>query len=895
MRTFSYISREYVPSIDLTTLGQTYNTLEQGHQEAVKASSDLEAAVAQLDMNEAEDGFKQQLINEIKTTVDENSIYGNSYGALDDIIAKAGDIQSDGRVIGRLRSQKAKKEYDAKVDAMAIPEGMKQMYKEENPYYYEDGAIDITTGRVLPGELWTPTTNPVNTIADADIQKYALSIAAKEAGSGESISFLDANGNETYDPSQSVDGAFYRKVGTKYERLSKDKIRQAYQIAIDSIPGARDSLAQDYRYATYQYNKTVEKARQTGGDTTPFVPGYTDKDGNIYTEEQWLNNKINKFASVAAYNHTYSSIDFGTALQNRRAREAALATQQGASTNNSRLGSIVSGTEEVETNTFATVVSAKNDANRTGLNIIKQIASDAFKGADSISDIIGVLQRKGVATGPNTAAQYIIKTYGQNMTPLQKSQLTNALVGYVQANTQYKQLINSAGNDRDALMFSANVANKEFTPDNKYGKQIIDWLNGYYKNYKEAKFQVGSMVMESLKSMYQTDLNGLKQLGINISKRDDGNYMVSIDAQHRNLLPEFVSRMREADSNTTVWNFGQWLKQKFTTGVSKGGTYEYGVRGYSEVGLGTRPFTGLVNIYNRGNEAASKAEEKVGVANGVRSFNTASYRSFGSAYAAMHPEIVQTTGETLKQFMDRQDEQVDYMFASGNFSAGKIQYLDDAEHAHIDISKNQDAKNLIQAMYSDETLKRKIARDIKIPTGTEAGGTQGYKLVFTVPEGMGNKSFKEGERVSLLISGVSAEEVNFNPSLNPDVLASNAITLSKATGGNVEIGGYSDNLGYTDLQYNSSGSNAGKFTTGFMGGVKTLNENDAVVYSTAMFTLRQLKVNVYAGMYDIYTPEGLELLRNKITSIATPLATVTGNRVDYVEQSILNYISEPED
>ena len=895
MAQVNYISRDYIPRVDLTTLGNTFNTLGEGHQAAVKAASDLEIAVSQLDMNEAEDSFKEQLVNEIRDTIDNNTLYGNAYGALDNLVAQAGNIQSDGRVIGRLRNQAAKKAYDAKVDAMAIPDGMKQMYKEENPYYYEDGSIDARTGRVLPGELWEANTNPVTTVPDTEIQKYALQIAAKEAGGGEIITFLDANGKETPDPSQSVDGAFYRKIGTKYERLSEDKIRRAYQVAIDSIPGARDSLNQDYKYATYQYNKLVEDAAQKGGDTTPIIPGFTDKNGNIYSKDQWLNNKINNFADVAAYNHTYSSIDFGTALQNRRTREATLAAQQGTSTNNSRLGNIVSGTEEVETNTFATVVSAKNDANRTGLSIIKQVANDAFKGADSISDVIGILQRKGVATGPNTAAQYIIKTYGQNMTPLQKSQLTNALVGYVQANTQYKQLINSAGNDRDALMFSANVANKEFTPDNKYGKQIIDWLNGYYKNYKEAKFQVGSMVMESLKSMYQTDLNGLKQLGINISKRDDGNYMVSIDAQHRNLLPEFVSRMREADNNTTVWNFGQWLKQKFTSGVSKGGTYEYGIRGYSEVGLGSRPFTSLVNIYNRGNEAASKVEEKVGIANGTRSFNTASYRSFGSAYAAMHPEIIQTTGETLKQFMDRQDEQVDYMFATGNFSAGKIQYLDDAEHAHIDISKNQDAKNLIQAMYSDETLKRKIARDIKIPTGTEAGGTQGYKLVFTVPEGMGNKSFKEGERVSLLISGVSAEEVNFNPSLNPDVLASNAITLSKSTGGNVEIGGYSDNLGYTDLQYNSSGNNAGTFTTGFMGGIKTLNEKDAIVYSTAMFTLRQFKVNVYAGMYDIYTPEGLKLLRNKITKIATPLATVTGNRVDYVEQSILNYISEPED
>ena len=86
MKTFQYIARDYTPSIDLETLGKTFDTLEQGHKEAVKAASELETVVANLDMNEAEDGFKQQLINEIKTTVDNNTIYGNSYGALDDLI-----------------------------------------------------------------------------------------------------------------------------------------------------------------------------------------------------------------------------------------------------------------------------------------------------------------------------------------------------------------------------------------------------------------------------------------------------------------------------------------------------------------------------------------------------------------------------------------------------------------------------------------------------------------------------------------------------------------------------------------------------------------------------------------------------------------------------------------
>ena len=110
MNTFQYQSRNYTPRVDLTTLGKSIDTLEQGHKEAIKTASALETAIANLDMNEAEDGFKQQLVSEIQNTIKENTLFGNSYGALDDLIMKQGNIASDGRVIGRLRSNAAKKE-----------------------------------------------------------------------------------------------------------------------------------------------------------------------------------------------------------------------------------------------------------------------------------------------------------------------------------------------------------------------------------------------------------------------------------------------------------------------------------------------------------------------------------------------------------------------------------------------------------------------------------------------------------------------------------------------------------------------------------------------------------------------------------------------------------------
>lgn len=897
MAQVQYITRNFIPRVDLTTLGNTFNTLEQGHQAAVQAASDLKTAVGQLDMNEDEDSFKEQLINEINQTIDNNTLYGNAYGALDNLVTQAGNIQSDGRVIGRLRNQKAKKEYDAKVDAMAIPDGMKQMYKEENPYYYEDGVIDTNTGRILPGEMWEAKTNPVTTIPESEIQKYALQIAAKDAGSGEYISFLDANGNPTTDPNKSEDGSMYKKVGTKWERLSEDKIREAYRVAIDSIPGAKDSLDQDYRYATWQYDKLVKDAEAKGGNTTPYIKGFTDKNGNIYTEDQWLNNKINNFADVAAYNHVYNSVDFGTALQNRKARQVA-STVSGSGGlvgalqgNNRQLGNIVSGTEETESNAFAGVTKAKNDANRTGLNIAKTFAGNLFKGADSISDIIKTVRQKNPSIkGPGGTANYIISHYGKNMTPLQKSQLRNALMGYVQANKQYNQMMKAAGNSSDALKFSSNIANNEFTNDNRYGQRITKWLNDYYKYNKEARFQVGNQVLANVASLYNTDINGLRNLGINITSTDDGNYWVTIDANHRNQLPRFASYIRKAN-DATPGTFGGWFKNKFTTGVDSTNYYEYGIGGYNlDTMNSSKPFDSLARIYNDGTEAASKAEQKVGVAKGTRSFSTGNYASFGAAYASMHPEIAKQSGQTLGDFINRQNEQVDLGFAQGNFDSGQIQYLDESGRASIDISKNQDAKTLIQNMYADDTQRKKIKRAIKIPTGTEAGGTQGYVLSFTVPKEFSNKHFKEGQKVNIIVSGVNQEEINFNPSMNPDVLASNAITTSRATGGPIEIQGYDTNLGNTDLVPTKNG----KYSSTFMGNAKDMTSEEAEYYTTLMYTLQQFKGQLESGAYNLDDPNQVTLVNNKFDTLVNELSKVTDTSRNSVATAVFNMIKSGE-
>lgn len=889
MNTFQYQSRNYTPRVDLATLGKSIDTLEQGHKEAIKTASALETAVANLDMNEAEDGFKQQLVSEIQNTIKENTLFGNSYGALDDLIMKQGNIASDGRVIGRLRSNAAKKEYDAKVDAMAIPDGIKQMYKDENPYYYVDGDVDERTGKVKPGQKWEAKTNPVKTIPMAEIQKYALSIAAKDAGGGESISFLDAAGKETFDPTKSVDGAMYRKVGTKYERLTKDKIDKAMQVAIQSIPGAEDSLRQDYKYGLYQLDNQRKDLVKAGKKDNPYMEGFTDKNGNIYTYNQWLSNSINGFKDVAAYNHVWTSIDFGTALQNRRAMQAQQAAAAAAQGNTPGVGEVIVGTTETDTDAYKMAVDAKAAANKTGLGIIHKLDSK-FGKMNSISDIIGHLINNKLAYGPNTTISYLLNTYGKKLSQNDKVNLSHAIMGYYQANKQYKQMVTIAGTDSDALEFSAQAKNAEFSNNNKYGKKLIHSLNAFYKHNDYAQFTVGENVMANFYKRFGVNNDSeLRQLGIDVNKNSDGTWDVKVDAAHRNLLPKVTSDLYAADKATesTAW---AGLKKKFSFVSSTNFIdHQYGASIGDTPGTYRTVTKAIANQYNNAMEKAAAVEKRIGITKTPYSIKAYDTGSYGAMYyrtnaAALGLDPIKDA-DKIRQLEANENGRVDEMFASGAFDSGMIQEADNANHYQKTISNAQDAKLLIQAMYSSDENRKKITRLAAKATGNVLGEPLGYYLSFTVPKNAANDTYKEGQHVRFKVSAINTEDVSFyNPNYNPEVLAGNAILISRANKVPVENLGYNNNFGSTMLTPTKSGG----FQSMFMGKAKVLNHDNAEKLTANYYSLEQMKVNYQNGQYT-----NLDLLKNSIVKLATDIANITGKNPQQVCDACVNYLREP--
>ena len=199
-KTVDYI---YVPKHNLQIIGQTYDYLQNRHDVAVAQESELKKQIGQLELNAQEDEFKQLLVNNVQSKINDAMIDDFKGYALDDIVAEAGNLMSDPRVLGRLRAQQQYKAYQDNLNARTdLSEDYKNYYRQANTYHYED-KFDAA-GNVIGGTEWKPTEQEVSEIPTSVIYNQALKMVQEDAGSGESYTFLDANGNPTDDFTQSA-------------------------------------------------------------------------------------------------------------------------------------------------------------------------------------------------------------------------------------------------------------------------------------------------------------------------------------------------------------------------------------------------------------------------------------------------------------------------------------------------------------------------------------------------------------------------------------------------------------------------------------------------------------------------------------------------------------------
>ena len=521
--------------INLDVLASTYNTLEKGHQQAVATTAAYATKLAELDLNEAEDAWRQQEIAKVRQALNDNMVYGNATAALDDVVKTYGDIASNVGMIGRLRAQQDYKQYLANLeDNKTLSEDYKNYYRQVNQYKYQD--ITDKNGNVIGGTKWTPTDREVDTIPMHEIYNQALKWAATEKGGGNSVTFLDANGNPTKDVRQSATGEIYTNVSGTWVKLGKDKLMAAVNAAIESIPGAKASISQDYKIAKWKYDEY---------GTNPDV---TDKSGYLLTPDQYLAKRINPFIESTTYFNQTSTVEYGSAWK----AQLALANKQ-------QMGTIGGGLGAAKNNLMTTTTNPLSINNF----MPTQAASEVTSGKQTVANALLSANPDLNFNLDSISYDDTKKLIADNIKdPVVKMQAIQALEQYTDAQEYLNSLkVGKDKNDQAAFDTYNAIMSMSVLPANDFTSRYDKFVNNIFGDASNLRqyFKYQDTYDEFINSLGGEQ--AAKKLGITFGVKNGVKY-AQLGATNKNALYSFAKATTEAESLTRMpaW---QGLKARF--------------------------------------------------------------------------------------------------------------------------------------------------------------------------------------------------------------------------------------------------------------------------------------------------------------------------------------------
>lgn len=508
---FRAVNRNYVPEFDLDTVSNVYNTLQQRHDQAVIQESAVKKAIGDLQLNAQEDEFKQKLADRIDTVVQAEMIDGFKGYALNELIEEQGNIFSDPQVLGRLRAQQEYKIYQDNLNNRKdLSEDKKNYFREINHYYYED-KYDAT-GKIIGGTEWKPIKREVSEVPKSVIMNQALQWAAKESGGGTQVTFLDANGNPTSDYTQSADGNVFMYQSGSYQKLSKEKLRQAVNAAIETVAGAKASLNQDYEIALW-------KDKKEGGNSD-----VRDNNGQLLSFNEYINKGFDDAIDAASYYNFTSDIKFGDALKARREAQKA-----SADSSNTQLNKQI--TDLIQSNSNLEVVQNTTSADLTA----------------TIANTKEILKNK-LGTDVSNKSISELRTLVSGITnPIEKYTLLNSIDELELAETNLNRFKeNMSAKEQESFDFINAIDSGSSLPNNNVSikaNQFIDSLfppeatgiELYFNNDDEQQLFISNM----------NGIENIKKLGAEITNVN-GQTVIYVPREARNNIYTIGKALKNA-------------------------------------------------------------------------------------------------------------------------------------------------------------------------------------------------------------------------------------------------------------------------------------------------------------------------------------------------------------
>lgn len=759
MKTYQNVRPQYVAPIDLQTLNTAYANLESMHQQAVQTSSELKNAIAQLQLNESEEPFRQQLVKSVEDTISQNMYHDNLAGAYDDIVKLSGDIVSNPALIGRLKAQQEYLNYQAKVDAMALPDDYKQYFKEKNPYHYTD-TYD-SSGRIIGGTKWTPVKTPTTMVNLSDIVDKGIKRAAEEIGQSSITRWLDKDGNITTDPSKAFDGEVYDVTTSNWRKLGADKIRDSIYAVIEETPGAKESLDQDYEIALWKHNKYP-----TSGELT--VSDITDENGNILSSEMYLAKRINDAAKTAAYNYRTSNTTYGDGLSTYIKATRTPQTGAGAGIDQNTYNILDSAFRD-EPVTF-TYNKGKN-AYETKTNTIHQVRE--------------VLKSFGISTDSadieslSNAINQIPETVNGQSTAQTKDMLNYQLLLLEEADynlSTIKESMTPKERDRYEFALGMNEGGKAVKDRTKFDNQVISINNRIFENGKTLSINFNSKTdLDEFLTLFPNNTN-YNELGIEIK-----NNSILIDSVNRNVLPMLSSKVLEYNKRNSGFFTKLFGKDKYDIRLfnDKGEdvtSFVYGNQS-GTVNETANNFINLGGLYGKAQSFLHKYDDKYDISQ--KDITVSNIDIHGETYTDNYTSQMYNLG--LMEMVDKKriDDSVDADIDNSLLNFDTTQYDVYTKDGQITDGKTlQELKHEFRVALNEGRLSKTSSLVPGIVDG-HSGLQGGYTVTILPPKN--NKGKEIGETKQYYIPGLGQEAHLQTLNQNPTFNASNTLDVLNET------------------------------------------------------------------------------------------------------------------
>ena len=552
MINFKYTPRDYISNFSLERLEKTANTLEQGHKEAIKTASELESTILSYDLNEAEDEWRNQKLNEIKEIVDNGTVYGNAYGSLDALIANVTKLTLGRDMVGRLQAQKDYKQFKNSIESdRTLTDVEKEYYLENNPYSYKDKYDN--KGNVIGGSVWEPNIRPTEKVDVSSLITKAISMTAKDSGKGVITRWLDKNGNITTNPKEAFDGEVYNETTTTWERLSANDVWRTFNSLVDTTPGAKESIKRDYDIAKWKHNKDVKS-----NNDKPVISDITDDNGFILSEKDYLFKRVNPAIQEASYNRSNSSTEYGNGLKSYLAVRNAYNNVYnipgngiGMSTN--RYPNNVNKKAQLTMSADGNVIKINNTYNQD-LFAARENLWHAIQG--KCEELTG---KKGFVNTANTdlTSDRLKKFYGDSSKAfINNKDFKKLFDNYTNVNNAIKSITDKM-NPEDKKEYEAALrfmnggrVENSAKGGTKYDDAIINKINALFNNEDTIEIDLSPETMTEFVNILNTDsYNDINNLGISV---DEENGKVSIPKTAKNVIPMLASITKKAESRATL-------------------------------------------------------------------------------------------------------------------------------------------------------------------------------------------------------------------------------------------------------------------------------------------------------------------------------------------------------